>query len=183
MHKGSRQTFIFGRGPRLIADDGNSLVLQNHAKENTPPAVRSKRRLDEVSTQDSPSDIEQLRDNLVGLHSFALELQTQISVFHRNLSTKLVNIINERAKAEKRKRGISLCLRQLDSEQFGLDENLGTWMPVAGICHAGSANTFDHGASRRRPPPGRKGATTNSSSNLLGKIARRERAAKAQTTR
>lgn len=67
-----------------------------------------------------------LQQKLVSLYSVALDLQLQVTSFHRDLSKALVNIVHNKAAAQKRKRGIEICLQQLSADQYHLDETLST---------------------------------------------------------
>ena len=119
MHRSSESA---SQNPQLVAPSSQQA---RHAVHGHPLTVAVAVAAAPRATTPITLCPEDLQEKLVGLHSLSLELQTQISEFHRHLSLALVKVLHNRGTAQKRKRGIALCLRQLDSRQHGLDEALG----------------------------------------------------------
>ena len=123
---------MLGRNPRILAPKSQNTSSNERSKQDNKVTVPSS-----SATMSSPhSDGTQvvamdlgvsrhpLQQKLVSLYGVALDLQLQVTSFHRDLSKALVNIIHNKAAAQKRKRGIEICLQQLNTDQFHLDETL-----------------------------------------------------------
>ena len=82
-------------------------------------------RNEEKQAQNPSDNSSNPHEQLVSLHKTALALNARVAEFRKDVSGQLVEILTQKALLTKRRRGIQLCLGQLEPEKFGLDGNLG----------------------------------------------------------
>ena len=80
---------------------------------------------EEKQAQNPSDNSSNPHEQLVSLHKTALALNARVAEFRKDVSGQLVEILTQKALLTKRRRGIQLCLGQLEPEKFGLDGNLG----------------------------------------------------------